>query len=113
MSRTTRGIPYKHYWGSTIKEEKAKIEEYKNGIPYKWGFADDRFIKQLERDLLLHGTESRNYSCSTHYYFNRAHRVGRRVARDQLRPHIVLDDDYDFDDSRYVRVYKGVWWDIY
>ena len=107
MARTKRGIPYKHYWGSTKKELRAWIDREPL---YPWA---PYWKEKLERDYLLHGTESRNHCVGTHEYFNRANRVGRRVARDQLRPHIVLDEDFDFDDSRYRAKYKGVWWDIY
>jgi hypothetical protein len=111
MARTRRGIPYKHYWGETKKEMQIQIEEdeARFGKNY-WG---ERFIEMRRRDLLLHGTESRNHCIPSHEYFNRANRVGRRVARDQLRPHIVLDEDFDFDDSAYLVKYKGVWWEIY
>jgi len=107
MARTKRNIPYKHYWGMTKKELRDWIDrypDYPRAPEYK---------KSLERDYLLHGTESRNHCYSTHEWFNYAHRVGRRVARDQFRPHIVLSENYDFDDSRYRAKLKGVWWDIY
>jgi len=107
MARTKRGVPYKHYWGSTKKEIREWIDNYPD---YTWA---PRYIERLERDYLLHGTESRNYTVGTHEYFNRVNRIGRRVARDQLRPHIVLGVDFDYDDSHYRARYKGVWWDIY
>ena len=107
MARTKRGIPYKHYWGMTKKEMRAWIDRYPD---YTW---IGNYKENLERDYLLHGTDSRNYSAGTHEYFNRANRIGRRVARDQLRPHIVMDEDFEFDDSRYRAKYKGVWWEIY
>jgi hypothetical protein len=111
MARTKRNIPYKHYWGCTKKTLKERIEDAKYRFEYEgWG---KRYIDYLERDYKLHGTESRNYSCCTHEYFNRAHRVGRRIARDNLRPHIVLGENYDFDDAHYRRKLKGVWWEIY
>lgn len=107
MSRTRRNIPHKHYWGWTKKEMREWIDLYPDN-PFNPGWKD-----RLERDLLLHGTESRNHAVGSREYFNRVHRIGRRVARDQLRPHIVLDEDFDFDDSHYRARYKGVWWDIY
>ena len=107
MARTRRGIPYKHYWGSTKKELREWIDKYPET---PWTV---RYKISLERDFLLHGTDSRNYTPGTHEYFNRANRVGRRIERDSLRPHLVLAEDYDFDDSHYRRKYKGVWWDIY
>ena len=105
MARTRRGVPHKHYWGQTKKEMREWIDRYPK--------FDSVWMEKLERDYLLHGTESRNYAVGTHEYFNRVNRIGRRVARDQLRPHIVLGEDYDFDDSHYRARYKGVWWDIY
>ena len=114
MSRTYRAVPYKHYWGDTKEDLKRRIKDWEDGNP--WGAKSSwaqSHIDNMKRDLLLHGTESRNYCYPTHEWFNFAHRVGRRVARDQLRPHIVLGENYDFDDSRYRRKYKGVWWDIY
>ena len=110
MARTKRSVPFKHYWGDTKAEVKLRWEKEKEN-PHKWGSAD--WERTLERDYLLHGTDARNFNYPTHYYFNRVNRIGRRVARDQLRPHIVLGEDFDFDDSRYRARYKGVWWDIY
>lgn len=106
MSRTYRNIPYKRYWGQSKQELRRWIDQY----DFTWS---PRYKERLERDYLLHGTESRNYTVDTHYYFNRVNRIGRRVARDQLRPHIVLSDNYEFDDSHYRARYKGVWWDIF
>jgi len=103
MARTKRGTAYKHYWGGTKEEAKKWAEEFKGSR------SEDYFY----RIYLLHGTDAKNFSPRTHYYFNRVHRIGRRVARDQLRPHLVLGEDYDFDDSHYIARYKGVWWDIY
>ena len=103
MARTKRNVPYKHYWGMTKHEAKKLVEEYEGSRIENWA----------KRNYLLHGTDAKNHSPSTHYYFNRVNRVGRRVARDQLRPHIVLGEDYDYDDSHYRARYKGVWWDIY
>jgi hypothetical protein len=111
MSRTKRNVPYKHYWGYTKKEKKRDWEEARDTPKYTW--MDKSYVDRLERNYLLHGTESRNYSYPTREYFNQAHRVGRRVARDQLRPHVIMGENFDFDDSRYYRKYKGVWWDIY
>jgi hypothetical protein len=110
MARTKRRVCYRHYWGDTKQEAKIRWEE-EVASPYKWGSID--WERQLERDYLLHGTDTKNHSYSTHEYFNRVNRIGRRVARDQLRPHIVLSEDFDFDDSHYRARYKGVWWDIY
>lgn len=107
MSRTRRNIPYKHYWGQTKKELRKWIDEYPTTL---WSA---NWIERLERDYLLHGTESRNHAVGTHEYFNRANRVGRRVARDQLRPQNVQDENFDFDDSHYRRKVKSVWWEIY
>jgi len=103
MARTKRGVAYKHYWGGTKEEAR------------KWAdrFGKSHYSDYYERLYLLHGTDAKNFSPHTHEYFNRVNRVGRRVARDQLRPHIVLGEDFDFDDSQYRRRYKGVWWDIY
>jgi hypothetical protein len=105
MARTKRGIPYKHYWGQTKKELRSWIDNYPH--------YSSEYIRRMERDYLLHGTESRNYSVPSHEYFNRVNRVGRRIERDTLRPHIVLGENYEFDDSHYRRKYKGVWWDMY
>lgn len=104
MARTKRNIPHKHYWGNTKKQLKLYIEQLPDYL--------SEYKQSLQRDYLLHGTESRNYSMGTHEYFNRAHRVGRRIEREQLRPQNI-QDDYDFDDSRYRAKYKGVWWEIY
>ena len=103
MARTKRGIAWKHYWGGTKADAKKWAEQFEGSSYYDY----------YERLYLLHGTDAKNFSPSTHYYFNRVNRIGRRVARDQLRPHIVLGKDYDFDDSHYRKRYKGVWWDIY
>ena len=102
MARTKRSTAYKHYWGSTKEEAKEFAEEY-----------DTHNRDYFMRWYLLHGTDAKNWSPRTHYYFNRAHRVGRRLERDSLRPHLVMDENYDFDDSRYRRKLKGVWWEIY
>ena len=107
MSRTKRAVPYKHYWGSTKEECKRRWEEELK-FPSRW--SDPSYY---ERAYLLHGTDAKNYSYPTHSYFNVVNRIGRRVARDQLRPHIVLGEDFDYDDSHYIARYKGVWWDIY
>ena len=106
MSRTYRAIPYTHYWGSTKEEKKRDWENY---IPSRWGYKEEYY----KSEYLLHGTESRNYCYPTHEYFNRVNRIGRRIERDQLRPHIVLGINFEFDDSHYIARYKGVWWDIY
>ena len=111
MARTTRNIPFKHYWGITKAEAKIRWEEERDNPRYNW--STQNWVDRLERDYLLNGTDSRNYSYPTHEYFNRVNRIGRRVARDQLRPHIVLGEDFDFDDSHYRARYRGVWWDIY
>jgi hypothetical protein len=104
MSRTKRGVAYRHYWGGTKEDAKKWAEE----------FSDSRYHGYFERNYLLHGTDSRNWSPRRKkYIFNRTHRTGRSVARDQLRPHIVLSEDYDFDDARYRRKYKSAWWEIY
>ena len=103
MSRTRRNIPHKHYWGCTKNEAKKWAEEFKGSS----------YGNYFYRNYLLHGTDAKMHSPRTHEYFNRVNRIGRRVARDQLRPHIVLDEDFDFDDSHYRARYKGVWWDIY
>jgi hypothetical protein len=109
MARTKRGVAYKHYWGMTKKQMRDWIDNYPD---YSW--ISDSYIETLERDYNLHGTDARNFSPRTRYYFNRVHRIGRRIERDQLRPHFVQDDEYyDFNDSRYRARYKGVWWDIY
>jgi len=100
MSRTKRGIPYKHYWGQTKKEAQEWAEQNKDN-------------KYFYRRYLLHGTDTANVNPGTHEYFNRAHRVGRAIVRNKLRPHLVQDKYYHFDDSRYRRIYKQVWWEIY
>lgn len=50
-----------------------------------------------------------------HYWFNYANRVRRRVEREQLQKAYTCDDFdyYDFDDTRAVRWWKGIWWTIY
>lgn len=104
MARTKRGVAYKHYWGGTKEDAKKWLNE----------FGESHYAGYFERLYLLHGTDAKNFSPRRKkWIFNQAHRVGRRVERDQLRPHLVLDDDFDFDDSRYRAKYKGVWWDIY
>ena len=103
MARTKRGVAHKHYWGNTKKEAENWANRFRGTIMENY----------FERNYLLHGTDTKNWSPRTHEYYNRAHRIGRQVARDQLRPHIVLGEDYDFDDSRYRAAYKHVWWDIY
>ena len=111
MARTRRAVPYKHYWGSTKAEKKRDWESCRDNPQYSW--MNQVWLDQLERAYLLHGTDGKNYSYPTHYYFNRVNRIGRRIEKDQLRPHIVLGDDFEFDDSRYIARYKGVWWEIY
>lgn len=107
MARTKRKTAYGHYWSFT----KEGLQEYIDNYPdYPW--AGD-YKEQLKRDLNLLNTDARNHSPGTREWFNRANRVGRRIERDKLRPHLVMDGDYDFDDSRYRRKYKGVWWEIY
>lgn len=103
MSRTKRKPQLRHYWGCT-KREAAKLAESFKGTRY-----EDRFY----HDYRLHGTDNTNVSYGTREYFNRAHRIGRAIVRNKLRPHLVQDEDYYFDDSRYYRVYKQVWWEIY
>ena len=107
MARTRRNVQWRYYWGNTKEHLRDFIDKYPD---YPW---TDKFKEQLERDYLLHGTESRNYAIGTHEYFNRANRVGRRVARDQLRPQYVMEEDFEFDDSHYRKKYKGIWWEIY
>ena len=106
MARTVISVPYRLYWGTT-KEDKKR--DWENHIPSRWGL-DEEWLK---REYLLHGTESRNYTYPTHEWFNYAHRVGRRDARDQLRPHIIQGENCEFDESHYRRKLKSVWWSIY
>ena len=103
MARTKRKTAHKHYWGSTKREAEKWAKEFE-------GTRSEDYYNRLN---LLHGTDAKNFCPRTRYYFNQIHRIGRSVERDQLRPHIVLDDDFDFDDSHYRRRYKSVWWDIY
>lgn len=104
MARTKRSVAYRHYWGGTKEDAKKWANE----------FSDSRYYAYFERLYLLHGTDAKNFSPRfKKYVFNQTHRVGRRVERDQLRPHIVLDDDYDFDDSLYRRRFRSAWWEIY
>jgi hypothetical protein len=112
MARTKRNIPYDHYWGNTKKEAKEYWEKIKleDGWNTRWGRS---YLESIERAYLLHGTDAKNLTPGTHEYFNRANRVARRIERDKLRPHKVLEEDFDFDDSRYRRKYKGIWWEIY
>jgi hypothetical protein len=110
MARTKREIPYKHYWGYTKDECKRDWEKSLDEPKHAYSGRYDRY---RERAYLLHGTDTMNHCYPTHEYFNRIHRVGRALERDQLRPHIVLGDDFDFDDSHYIAKYKGVWWEIY
>lgn len=102
MSRTKRNTQYNHCFAMTKKEAKDYASKY-----------DDKYSNYFYRYYLLHGTDAVNVSPKSHEYFNRANRVGRRVARDQLRPQCVTEEDFDFDDSRYRAKYKGVWWEIY
>ena len=111
MARTKRRVCYRHYWGSTKTEAKIRWQKERDNPRYSW--SNQGWVDYLERSYLLHGTDARNFSYPTHEYFNIVNRIGRRVARDQLRPHIVLGEDFDYNDSHYVRRYKGVWWDIY
>ena len=100
MSRTRRNIPYKHYWGDTKEECKNWADQFKG----------TRYYDYYYHRYLLHGTDTANVGYRTHEYFNRAHRLRRRLERDQLRPHIASED---FDDSRAVQKYRGIWWEIY
>ena len=74
---------------------------------------NSRFFNYYYRAVLLHGTDAGNHSPGSREWFKFAHRKGRRIERDKLRPHLVMDEDYWFDDSAYKIKYKGVWWDIY
>ena len=104
MARTKRGVAYRHYWGGTKENAKEWADE----------FVGSRYHTYFERNYLLHGTDAKNWSPRRKkYIFNRTHRVGRRVERDQLRPHLVVDENFDFDDSLYRRRYRSAWWDIY
>lgn len=107
MARTKRGTPYKSYWGMTKQEMRDWIDNYSD---YSWA---GNYKEMLERDYLMYGTDAKNFCVSTRPFFNRVHRIGRRIERDKLRPQYVMDEDFDFDDSRYRRKYKGVWWEIY
>lgn len=106
MARTKRNLPYKHYWCMTKGQMREWIDNYPD---YPWA---GNYKKQLERDLKLIGTDSRIYSPGSKQYYNRVHRIGRRIERDKLRPQNI-DEEFDFDDSRYRARYKGVWWEIY
>lgn len=103
MARTRRGVPYKHYWGGTKEEVKKQAEE----------FSSSPYFRYFERAYKLHGTDAMNYSRGTTEYYKIAHRKGRCLERTKLRPHLVQDEDYEFDDSAYRSKYLGVWWDIY
>lgn len=103
MSRTYRNVPYKHYWGMTKEETKRRRDSAEKGTWY---------YDYYDRAYRMHGTEAQNHTYPTHYFFNRVNRIGRRIKRDQLRPHNITED-FDFDDSHYRARYKGVWWDIY
>lgn len=98
MSRTKRGVAYKHYWGDTKENVKKYAEEMDSEYFWRW--------------YRLHGTEAVCWSPGSKYYYNRVHRIGRRIERDQLRPQNITED-FEFDDSHYQARYKGVWWDIY
>ena len=87
MSRTKRGVQYDKYWAYTLKE------------------------CTTERHKQLFGTDTANYTCNSGKYYNVAHRKGRRIERDNLRPHLIRDAEW-FDDSDYLRKYKSIWWDI-
>ena len=104
MSRTTRNINYQVF-GETKAEVYRRYKEMESA-----GYKSAFFYK---RHYLLYGTDAVNYKYHNKEYFNRAHRAGRADAKAQLRPHYVLEEDYDFDPSTYTRKYKGVWWDIY
>ena len=101
MARTKRNIPYRKYWAMTKDEAKSWCEEFRNS----------RYFEYYYRAYLLHGTDAGNHTCNSGQYFNKAHRVGRRIEREQLRPHIIIDTE--FDDSRYREIYKGIWWDLF
>ena len=84
MSRTKRSVAYRHYWGGTKQDAKKWLDE----------FGGSRYSGYFERLYLLHGTDAKNFSPRRKkYIFNRTHRTGRSVARDQLRPHMVQDDN--------------------
>ena len=76
-------------------------------------YGQERWRSSFYRAYLLHGTDAGNLNPKTHEFYNRAHRVRRRMERDQLRPHLVQDEDFYFDDSHAIQKYKGVWWEIY
>lgn len=103
MARTKRNIAYKHYWSASKERAREHADNWKGS----------RYHNYFYRFYLLHGTDSKAPNLRTRRYFNDAHRVGRRVARDQLRPQYVMEEDFDFDDARYTSKYKGVWWEIY
>lgn len=104
MARTKRGVAYRHYWGGTKEDAKKWAEE----------FSDSRYHGYFERLYLLHGTDAKNFSPRRKkWIFNQTHRKGRRVERDQLRPHLVQDENFDFDDSHYRVHFRHAWWEIY
>jgi hypothetical protein len=102
MSRTYRNPQFKFYWGETKERAEARMKEFK-GTEY-----EDYFT----RWYLRHGKEAGNLCVNAHKYFNRAHRRGRASARNQLRPHLVTQEDFYFDDSVHEKAVRGVWWEI-
>lgn len=101
MARTRRNIPFRHYWAATLDEAREMAEKH-------WS---NRYFQYFYRAYVLHGTDAGNHAVGSKKYFKRAHRMGRRIEREQLRPHVALYKE--FDDSAYRRQYKGTWWDVY
>lgn len=108
MSRTHRKQNRRVFGGSTKEDAKREYLESR-----RLRGEDSGWTQFTHRNWLLHGTDAKNYKYKNHLYFNRAHRIGRASARDQLRPHKVLEDDFDFNPARYQHKLRGVWWDIY
>jgi hypothetical protein len=107
MSRTTRR-PNLGSWQST----KSEAWDYYQKTMEWWG-PEHKRTRQAYRNWFLCGTDSQKWKFHNHWFFNQAHRKGRRTARDQLRPQMVMSEDYDFDPSKYDAKWKGVWWDIF
>jgi len=113
MSRTFRDVNHRHM-GSTLACKRERLKEI-NYEHFGWlNWRDTSWERDLERDIALHGTDAANYKYGggTREYFNRNRRKARSYARNQLRTHLVLDDNFEYDPTKELAL-KSTWWDIF
>lgn len=106
MSRTYREPKYKYYYGMTDGAWQRFLNQY---LILSDSSRNRKSLERAQKDFELRKTESRNRSAKSRWFYNQAHRTGRRLSRDRLRPQYV---EATFDDSRFICKYKGVKWEI-